>query len=141
MFNEVLFMTKTSLGLEENVEGALCYLLGAITGILFLVLEKESDFVKFHAMQSTVISIILIVVWIVFIILGTILGMIVSIIAIFFPPVVVIFGLISILVYLLIFLGGLVLWILGMYKAYKGERYKFPIFGDITEDLLKKVNI
>ena len=132
-------MSKTILGLEENVEGALCYLLGAITGILFLFLEKESDFVKFHAMQSTVTSISLIIVWIVFVILGTIVGMVVSIIAIFFPPVVVIFGLISILVYLLIFLVGLVLWIVGMYKAYQGERYKFPIFGNITENLLKKI--
>jgi len=112
-------MSKTSLGLEENVEGALCYLLGPITGILFLVLEKESDFVKFHAMQSTVTSISL---------------MVMSMVLTFIPCIGILFS-------ILIFLGGLLLWILGMYKAYQGERYKFPIFGDITEDLLKKVNI
>ncbi|WP_253254742.1 DUF4870 domain-containing protein [Methanofervidicoccus sp. A16] len=112
-------MSKTSLGLEENIEGLLCYLVGVITGIIFLVLEKESDFVKFHAMQSLVTFLSL-----------TIIGMIVA----FIPY---IGGLIS----LLINLVSLAFWILGMYKAYQGERYKFPIFGDIAEDLLKKVNI
>ena len=116
---EVLYMSKTSLGLEENIEGLLCYLVGVITGIIFLVLEKESDFVKFHAMQSLVTFLSL-----------TVLGIIVA----FIPYV---GGLIS----LLINLVSLAFWILGMYKAYQGERYKFPIFGDIAEDLLKKVNI
>lgn len=45
---------KTSLGLNENVEAVLSYLLGWLTGIVFLFLEKESDFIRFHAMQSTV---------------------------------------------------------------------------------------
>jgi len=44
---------KTSLGLKENLEGALAYALGFLTGILFFLLEKESKFVKFHAVQST----------------------------------------------------------------------------------------
>ena len=129
----VLFMSKTTLGLDENIEGLLCYLLGAITGIVFLVLEKESDFVKFHAMQSIVISLSLMIACIVLMIVGMIL--------MFIPPVGIIFGLISIFIYLLIFLVGIALWIFGMYKAYQGERYKFPIFGDISEDLLKKINI
>ncbi len=48
-------MTKTSLGLEENIEGVLCYLLGFITGIAFYLLEKENKFVRFHAMQSIIV--------------------------------------------------------------------------------------
>jgi len=117
-------MSKTSLGLEENVEGALCYLLGVITGVVFLVLEKESDFVKFHAMQSIVTFLTLTILGIV---VGITLGLIVPNVG----------GLIS----LLINLVSLAFWILGMYKAYQGERYKFPIFGDIAEDLLTKINI
>jgi len=46
---------KTSLGLDENIEGALCYVLGWLTGIVFFVLEKDNRFVKFHAMQSIVV--------------------------------------------------------------------------------------
>lgn len=45
---------KSSTGLDEHVAGFLCYILGFITGIVFLVVEKESRFVKFHAMQSTI---------------------------------------------------------------------------------------
>ena len=112
-------MSKTSLGLDENIEGLLCYILGIISGIVFLVLEKESEFVKFHAMQSIVTFLSL---------------MILSMVVAFIPFV---GGLISLLVNLVSF----ALWILGMYKAYQGERYKFPIFGDISEDMLKKINI
>ncbi|MBO8181980.1 MAG: DUF4870 domain-containing protein [Archaeoglobus sp.] len=108
---------KTSVGLEENIEGALAYLLGFVTGIVFLLIEKESQFVRFHAMQSTVTFI---VIFIVNVILGYIpfigwaLNSIVSLVA-------------------------LILWLLGMYKAYKGELYKFPIFGDIAESQLGKL--
>lgn len=112
-------MSKTSLGLEENIEGLLCYLLGVITGIIFLVLEKESDFVKFHAMQSIVTFLSLFI-----------LSMVVAVIPF-----------VGVLISLLVNLISLAFWILGMYKAYQGEKYKFPIFGDISEDLLKKINI
>jgi uncharacterized membrane protein len=108
---------KTSVGLEENVEGALAYLLGFVTGILFLLIEKESQFVRFHAMQSTVTFILIFVVnvilsYIPFI--GWVLNSIVSLVA-------------------------LILWLLGMYMAYKGEMYKFPVFGDIAESQLRKL--
>lgn len=109
---------KTSLGLDENVEGLLAYLLFWVTGIIFLVLEKESDFVRFHAMQSTI----------------TFLGlMVLSYIFAIIP-----FGFI---ITWLLDLLGLVLWILGMLKAYQGERYKFPFVGDLAEQWLEKVNI
>ena len=49
---------KTSLGLNSNVGGMLCYIanflccLGIILSIVFLITEKENRFVKFHALQS-----------------------------------------------------------------------------------------
>ena len=132
----VIPMSKTTLGLDENIEGLLCYLLGAITGVLFLILEKESDFVKFHAMQSILISLSFIIVSMVLVIVG----MIVASMVILFPPIIIILGILG-PIGVLINLAGLALLIFGMYKAYQGERYKFPIFGDITEDLLKKINI
>ncbi|ASI98799.1 DUF4870 domain-containing protein [Thermococcus celer] len=110
---------KTSLGLDENVEGLLAYLLFWVTGIIFLVLEKESDFVRFHAMQSTI----------------TFLGLMV--LSYIFAIIPIIGGILSYLLWLL----GLVLWILGMLKAYQGERYKFPLVGDLAEQWLEKVNI
>lgn len=110
---------KTSLGLEENVEALLAYLLVWVSGIILLLLEKESDFVRFHAMQSTITFLgITILMWIFAIIpfVGWILAN-------------------------LLWLLGIILWIVGMVKAYQGERYKFPIVGDIAEQWLGKVNV
>ena len=45
-------MTKSSTGLEPNVAGVLCYVFGWLSGLIFLLLEKDSEFVKFHARQS-----------------------------------------------------------------------------------------
>jgi uncharacterized membrane protein len=53
---------KSTTGMEENVAGLLCYVLGLITGIIFLILEKDSKFVKIHAMQSILVSAVLIVI-------------------------------------------------------------------------------
>ncbi|ASJ09188.1 hypothetical protein A3L11_08070 [Thermococcus siculi] len=105
---------KTSLGMDENIEGLLTYVLGALTGIIFLILEKESDFVRFHAMQSTILFIGL---WILQIILGAIFGPLGTLVA----------------------LIEIVVWIVGMLKAYQGERYKFPIVGDLAEQWVEKV--
>ncbi len=43
---------KTGTGLQENVAGLLCYVLGWVTGIIFLILENKNRFVRFHAIQS-----------------------------------------------------------------------------------------
>lgn len=105
----------TALGIDENIEGLLCYVLGFVTGILFLVLEKENKFVRFHAMQSTATFIILFVVSIVFGIIPFI-GWVIS---------------------SLIWVLTVVLWLLLMYEAYKGEKYKLPVVGDFAESQIK----
>ncbi|AEH24820.1 DUF4870 domain-containing protein [Pyrococcus yayanosii] len=109
---------RTSLGLEENVEAALAYVGIFITGIIFLALEKESEFVRFHAMQSTVAFLGLFFLWAIFSMIPF-MGWIIA---------------------LLVQIVGLVVWIVGIVKAYQGERYKFPIVGDIAEQWLPKVN-
>src|SRR4051794_7462591 len=54
-----------SVGMTNNVAGALCYLFGFITGIVFLVLEpyNKDRFVRFHAFQSIFFSAVCIVFW------------------------------------------------------------------------------
>ena len=47
--------SKTTTGMEPNLEGLLCYVLGWITGLIFLIIEKENQFVRFHAVQSIVV--------------------------------------------------------------------------------------
>ena len=102
---------RSSTGLEENVAGFLCYLFGFVTGVVFLVVEKESRFVRFHAMQSTITFLSLFVI---------------SIILGFIP-------IIGLLVYP-IWILSLILWLLLMIKALRGERYALPIVGKMAEE-------
>jgi len=102
---------RSSTGLDENVAGFLCYLLGFITGIVFLVVEKESRFVKFHAMQSTITFLGLFVI-------SLILGMI---------------PILNLLIFL-IWILTLILWLLLMIKALRGEQYALPIVGKMAEE-------
>ncbi len=99
---------RSSTGLDENVAGFFCYLLGFITGIVFLVVEKESRFVKFHAKQSTI----------------TFLGLFV---------VMLIFGWIPVLS-ILVFIFTLILWLILMVKALRGEKYMLPVVGKLVEE-------
>ncbi|MFO8240914.1 MAG: DUF4870 domain-containing protein [Dissulfuribacterales bacterium] len=101
---------KTALGIDQNIEAILCYVLGWLTGILFLLLEKENQFVRFHAMQSLVVFLFLFV-------LILVVGWI---------PVI---GLLSPVIFLL----SVILWILLMVKAFQGDMYKLPWAGDFAE--------
>src|SRR6201994_3354556 len=57
-------VAPATAGMEENVAGLLCYILGWVTGLIFFLIDKR-PFVKFHAAQSIGLSIGLIVVYIV----------------------------------------------------------------------------
>jgi len=113
---------NTQCGLEEHVAGTLCYVLGFITGIVFFLIEKENEFVRFHAVQSIIVFGGLFVLNIIL----SILGVIVVAIPVLGPIMSMLIG----LLYFLIIVAGLVAWILLMVKAYQGEKYKLPIAGD-----------
>ncbi len=106
---------SSGTGLSKNTAGALSYVLGPITGIIFLVLEKDA-FVRFHAMQSTVVFVGLFA-------LQWMLG-----ITLILLPLVPLVGLL-----------GFALWLLLIYKAWQGEEWSVPFFGKIARDLLKRV--
>lgn len=115
-------MEKTTLGIEENIEGALCYLLGWVTGIIFYIIEKDSKFVRFHAKQSIIVFLPLHIIS--FLLGGAFLWG-----SIFFWGAWFIAWLIRILLWLLMF----ILWVILIIKAYQGEMFKLPIAGDIAE--------
>ena len=107
---------NTVLGVTENLEALLCYALGWVTGLIFLFLEKNNPYVRFHALQALVTFGILHVVSFLIVILP-ILGVFLSFV---------------------IGLFSLALWIVLMVKSYKGERYKLPVVGDFVERQLGK---
>ena len=98
---------KSGLGLPSNTAAALAYVLGWLTGIVFLLLEKDDKFVRFHAMQS-----------------------------------IITFGLITLLSFIpvigwmlspILMILAFVLWLLLIFKAYQGEKFKLPVIGDFAE--------
>jgi uncharacterized membrane protein len=101
---------KSSTGMQPNFAALLSYVLGLITGLVFFIVEKESQFVKFHAMQSICFS----------------LGMSVLGFGLMFIPVL---GWIALI---LLQVAALVLWILCMVKAYQGQWYRLPVVGDFA---------
>jgi uncharacterized membrane protein len=112
---------KTSTGMQANIAGLLCYVLGWISGLVFFLIEKENKFVRFHAMQSMIVFGALFILQIV---VGLLLGAFLGVLVPFFN------GLVALL--------SLVLWVVLMVKAYQGEKFKLPIAGDIAEKNVEK---
>lgn len=104
---------KTSTGFDANVAAALSYLVGFVTGIIFLLVEKENRFVRFHAMQSTLLF--------TGIVLVDILLQIVPLLG-------------ALLVVFIVIPLSAFLWLFMMFKAYQGEEYKLPLVGQMAAD-------
>ncbi len=105
------------MGLEPNVAGALSYVCGWVTGLIFFLMEKENKFVRFHAMQSLILSGVFIVLYIALGILGHIPFL----------------GFLALFAYPVLGILGFIVWILMIVKAYQGEKFKLPGIGDIAE--------
>ena len=104
-------MAKTSsLGVEENIGGALAYAFGWISGLLIYLLEKKNKTIRYHAMQSIIVfgglQILGLFAWI------PVLGWIIAILLL---PV------------------GLILWLYLLISAFQGKKPKMPIAGDFAE--------
>jgi uncharacterized membrane protein len=117
-------MPAAGAGLTPNVAGALAYLVGAITGILFLVIDpfKTDRFVRFHAFQSIFFNLAWIAFWILWTIIGLMLGAISH--GLFF--------IIQLPINLLLFVGGFCLWAYLMYTAYQGKTFQIPVIGALA---------
>ena len=103
---------SSTTGLDENVAGVLAYFALFIGGIILLILEKQSSYVRFHALQSTVTFGSLMI-------LQVVLGWI---------------PIIGPLVRFLVAVTTVVLWVVFMFKAYRGERWQLPIIGELAEE-------
>jgi len=103
----------SAAGLPENTAAALCYLLGLVTGIIFLVLEpyNKNKLIRFHAFQSIFLHVVVIIVWVVF---RTILP----------------WGLWYLMT--LIDLAFFVLWLFMLIQTYQGKKVVLPVIGDLA---------
>lgn len=111
-------------GLEPNVAGALSYLLGALTGVLFLVIDGQRPFVRFHAMQAIMVTVAAVV-------LSVALGIVTAVLA-----VVPILGWLVAFLLSIAFSGALlILWLYLMYRAWQGDEWEVPIAGRYARQL------
>jgi uncharacterized membrane protein len=106
-------------GIAENVAGLLCYLVGWLTGLIFLLIDKR-PFVRFHAAQSIVVfgALFIIRIILAFSWFGS-------------------WGFMSIwgLLSLLVSLTTLVAWIVLMVMAYQGKMFEVPIAAGIAKSI------
>src|SRR5450759_3954111 len=109
---------RTAMGMKARTAGLLCYLFGWVGGLVFLVLERDNRFVRFHAIQSIL----------------------------FFGTLSILSGIFNYFPYALFGLGGIVGlvgfigWIVLMVAAHRGRYYKLPLFGDFAERLTNQVS-
>src|ERR1700678_436659 len=108
-------------GMDENVAGLLCYILGWVTGLIFFLIDKR-PFVRFHAAQSIGLSIALFAVYLIIGVLFTMLHFMSM-------------GFLALAIYPLLALLVFIVWIFMMYKAYQHEKFMLPIIGPIAANM------
>lgn len=106
----------TKTGLSKETSAALCTLLGPtlVVPVLFILLEKD-EFVRFWAFQSIVVYI-----------------------ALFILNWLFIFSVFLIVLTPLVFILGVILWLLMTYKAWQGDKWEVPFIGKLAVKLMKK---
>lgn len=105
--------SKSTIGLDKNIVAMLCYVGVWVTGLIFLLIEKDDKEIRFHAMQSLMAFGILTLVPFV-----PIVGWILS-------P--------------LTMIASFIVWVVSVYKAYQGEKFKLPVVGNWAESQVKKM--
>ncbi len=108
---------KAVAGLDPSTAALLAYLLGWVTGLLFLAVEKGDDYVRFHAMQSVLffggVTLVAVVLWLLLMV----------------PHINILFMVLLSLLGLFAFAA----WAILMVKAYQGHRFMLPWFGERAE--------
>lgn len=99
-------------GLPKNTAAALSYALGWLTGIVFLLIEKD-PFVRFHAMQSIIVF------------GGLTILVMVPVVGWILSP--------------LVMIAGFILWLVLIFKAYQGEEFKLPVVGEFAKKQLARI--
>jgi uncharacterized membrane protein len=115
----------TSTGLPPHVAAALAYLAWWVTGLLFLLLERRSAYVRFHALQAVIglgaVWALGCACWLLSVPMAfvsargfqTLIGMA-----------------------LVVWVAGVIPWTVCLRKAWHGERWKLPLAGALAARLV-----
>ena len=128
-------LAKSSTGLDENVAALLSYVLTWVSGLVFFLIEKDSRLVRFHAMQSILLTVLagimFVVLWVVWIVLAVISTQLPGIIG-------TLVSLVITLIFLAFWLGVLIAWVMCLIKAYQSQYFKLPVIGNLAEKFSAK---
>ncbi|MCI0413548.1 hypothetical protein L0222_12215 [bacterium] len=108
---------KTSLHINPNLESSLCYLFECISGLLFFLIERDNQRIRFHALQSILM----------FTVLGflTVVSSGLAILTDFEP-----FRLANYLIWIIHF----VIWVVMIVATFRGKTIKIPGIGDFAQE-------
>ena len=126
---------KSSTGMDENVAALLSYIFTWVSGLVFFLIEKDSRFVRFHAMQAILLgagaAVLGIVLWIAWVVLALIMAMVSEVLA-------SLVGIVLGLVIFVFYIGILVAWVMCLIKAYQKQYFKLPVIGNFAEKFSTK---
>lgn len=125
----------SSTGLQPNIAALLSYVWIPVTSIVFYLIEKNNNFVRFHAVQSLLYGISIIVMSIVLMI---VLMVTTGVLAAVSDTLGGIFALVSFFIWIALFLALFAGWLFLMFKAYQGQMFKLPIIGNLAEKFAAK---
>jgi len=112
----------SSTGMETNAASLLAYLLWFVTGLIFLLIEKKDETVRWHAAQS-------IVLWV---------GLFIFFVGLSISSMIPFIGwMIALLIIPLASLGAFILWIVLMIKAYQGQKWELPVVDQFIPSVIK----
>ena len=120
---------KTALGLDENVGGAVSYIniclpFGLVYSIIVLVTEKTNSTVRFHAFQSLLLLVAMIVLSVVIGVFAGVVGGVTG------------SGILAGLLGMVSWGIGLLYLLLSIFlavKAYQNSTFKLPVIGDMAQ--------
>ncbi len=118
--DKITELGRTRSGFQPNIAAVLSYALTVVTGTVMFLVEKENKYVRFHAMQAILFGAAWIILWILASIGTTV-------------PIRVIGSIITDVILFVVVLGGFVVWLFLLYKAYRGARFMLPVLGKIAE--------
>ena len=108
---------------DSNLMGAVAYLAMPLTGLLMYFVKPDDKYVRYHAVQSIILGILLVVI-------GFLLGLLSSMVGAGIPLLGLVISLLVGGVWLLV---EVLVWLYCMWKAYSGEKFRLPVISDMVD--------
>jgi uncharacterized membrane protein len=124
--------SASETGLPSNVGAGLCAIFPLLGGIIFYFIETKDQFVRHWAIQGIYFGGAWFVVSIAISIVGAILA--------HTPLIGLLFAILFGMLHFVVWLGGVVLWIIGIIKAFKGETWEYPYISAYGKKILPNLS-